>query len=135
MEPTTLLTRRKSCYGFLSPLKIHRPRPGLNPRTLGPVASTLPLDHRGPILLYLYKIFKNYYFRAPRTIHSMFNPSHTINHAAVQISHVQLMQLIDYHDRNIFRATAMLLFSITPNTAIFKTFYETLNHHLGDFEA
>jgi hypothetical protein len=33
--------RRKLCYGFLSPLNIHRPRPGLNPRTLGPVASTL----------------------------------------------------------------------------------------------
>jgi hypothetical protein len=27
--------------GFLSPLKIHRPRSGSNPRTLGPVASTL----------------------------------------------------------------------------------------------
>jgi hypothetical protein len=26
---------------ILLPLKIHRPRPGLNPRTLGPVASTL----------------------------------------------------------------------------------------------
>jgi hypothetical protein len=26
-------------------LKIHRPRPGLNPRTLGPVQA--PLDHRG----------------------------------------------------------------------------------------
>jgi hypothetical protein len=26
---------------ILSPFKIHRPRPGLNPRTLGPVASTL----------------------------------------------------------------------------------------------
>jgi hypothetical protein len=26
---------------FLSPLKIHRPRSGSNPRTLGPVASTL----------------------------------------------------------------------------------------------
>jgi hypothetical protein len=36
-----------SCYRFLTPLKIHRPRPGFNPRTLGPVASTLPLDHRG----------------------------------------------------------------------------------------
>jgi hypothetical protein len=48
MWPTTLLPlRRKSCYGFLSNLKIHRPRPGLNPRTLGPVDSTLPLDHRG----------------------------------------------------------------------------------------
>jgi hypothetical protein len=31
-------------------LKIHRLRPGLNPRTLGPVASTLPLDHRGRLL-------------------------------------------------------------------------------------
>jgi hypothetical protein len=27
--------------GFLSPLKIHRPRSGSNPQTLGPVASTL----------------------------------------------------------------------------------------------
>jgi hypothetical protein len=26
---------------ILSPLKIHRPQPGLNPRILGPVASTL----------------------------------------------------------------------------------------------
>jgi hypothetical protein len=32
--------RRKWCSGFLSPLKIHRPRSGSNPRTLGPVAST-----------------------------------------------------------------------------------------------
>jgi hypothetical protein len=36
---------------FLSPLKIHRPQPGFNPRTLGPVASTLPLGHRGLLLL------------------------------------------------------------------------------------
>jgi hypothetical protein len=42
MGPTALLPlRRKLCYGFLSPLKIHRPRPGFNPQTLGPVASTL----------------------------------------------------------------------------------------------
>jgi hypothetical protein len=33
--------RRESCCGFLSSLRIHRPRPGFNPRTLGPVASTL----------------------------------------------------------------------------------------------
>jgi hypothetical protein len=32
---------------FLSPLKIYRRRPGLNPRTLGPVASTLTQAHRG----------------------------------------------------------------------------------------
>jgi hypothetical protein len=42
MGPTALfLLQRKSCYGFLSPLKIHRPRPGINPRTLGPMASTI----------------------------------------------------------------------------------------------
>jgi hypothetical protein len=28
-------------HGFLSSLKIHRPRSGSNPRTLGPVARTL----------------------------------------------------------------------------------------------
>jgi hypothetical protein len=40
MGPTALLPlRRKWCSGFLSPLKIHRS--GSNPRTLGPVASTL----------------------------------------------------------------------------------------------
>jgi hypothetical protein len=42
MGPTALLPlRRKWCSGFLSPFKIHRPRSGSNPRTLGPVASTL----------------------------------------------------------------------------------------------
>jgi hypothetical protein len=51
MGPTALLPlQRKSCYGFFSPLRIHRPRPGLSPRTLDPVASTLPLDHRGRML-------------------------------------------------------------------------------------
>jgi hypothetical protein len=32
---------RKSCYGFVSPLKIHRPQPSFNPRTLGPTANTI----------------------------------------------------------------------------------------------
>jgi hypothetical protein len=42
MGQTALLPiRGKSCYGFLSPLESHRPRPGLNPRTFGPMASTL----------------------------------------------------------------------------------------------
>jgi hypothetical protein len=37
MGPTALLPlRRKSCYWFLSPLKIHSPRPSLNPRNLRP---------------------------------------------------------------------------------------------------
>jgi hypothetical protein len=54
MGPTALLPlRRKSCYGFLSPLKIHRPRPGLNPRTVSPVVSTLPLDHLGRLHAFL----------------------------------------------------------------------------------
>jgi hypothetical protein len=49
---------RRGANGFISPpkevvlwafivLKIHRPRPGLNPRTLCPVASTKTLHHRG----------------------------------------------------------------------------------------
>jgi hypothetical protein len=49
---------RRGANGFTSPpkevvlwafivLKIHRPRPGLNPRTLCPVASTKTLHHRG----------------------------------------------------------------------------------------
>jgi hypothetical protein len=42
MGPTTLLSlRRKSCYGFLFPLKIHRPQPDFNPRIMGPIAVTL----------------------------------------------------------------------------------------------
>jgi hypothetical protein len=32
---------------ILSPLKIHRLLPDLNPQTLGPMASTLPLDNQG----------------------------------------------------------------------------------------
>jgi hypothetical protein len=39
--PALLPIRRKVCCGFLEPLKTHRPRPGFNPLTLGPVASTL----------------------------------------------------------------------------------------------
>jgi hypothetical protein len=36
MGPTALLSfRRKKCYGFLSSLKIYRPRPGLNPQAFG----------------------------------------------------------------------------------------------------
>jgi hypothetical protein len=33
--------RRKACYGFILPLKTHRPRPGLNPATLGPIVRIL----------------------------------------------------------------------------------------------
>jgi hypothetical protein len=43
-RPTALLPLplpRKWCCRFLSPLKINRPRPSLNPRILGPTASML----------------------------------------------------------------------------------------------
>jgi hypothetical protein len=54
--------RRKSCYGFVSPLNIHRPRPGLNQRILGPMPSTLPLDHRGRLYIYIYICIYNQCF-------------------------------------------------------------------------
>ena len=38
--------RRKACWGFSRHEKSRRLRPGLNPRTWVPKASTLPLDHR-----------------------------------------------------------------------------------------
>jgi hypothetical protein len=45
MGPTALHPlRRKVCCWFLSTLKIHRPRPGLNPRTLGPMTSMLTIS-------------------------------------------------------------------------------------------
>jgi hypothetical protein len=48
MGPTTSLPlRMKSCYRFLLPLKIRHPWPGLNMWILDPMASMLPLDHRG----------------------------------------------------------------------------------------
>jgi hypothetical protein len=43
MGPTPLLSLRKECLGFLSPLKIHRPRLGLNPLNLVPIARTLTI--------------------------------------------------------------------------------------------
>ena len=45
MGPTALLPlRRKAYWGFFSPLKIRRLRPGLNPRIWVLKASTLPLE-------------------------------------------------------------------------------------------
>jgi hypothetical protein len=38
---------KKGVLKIFIALKIHRPRPGLNPRTLGPMAGTIPLHHRG----------------------------------------------------------------------------------------
>jgi hypothetical protein len=54
MGPAALLPlRRKPCYGIRQSLKIHRPRPGLNPRTLDPVASTVTVPPRTTIFLLL----------------------------------------------------------------------------------
>jgi hypothetical protein len=47
MGPSALLPlRSKACYGFFVSLKNPSPMLGLNPRTLGPMASTLLIDHR-----------------------------------------------------------------------------------------
>jgi hypothetical protein len=40
-----------ACCGILSSLKIHRPRPGLIPRTLTPMANTLTITARRTITL------------------------------------------------------------------------------------
>ena len=53
MGPTALIPlRRKACWGFFSPLKIRRLRPGLNPRTWVLKDNTLPLDHRSRRKIY-----------------------------------------------------------------------------------
>ena len=44
---------------IFSPWKIRRLRPGLNPQTWVPKASTLPLDHRSPYVLCLMKSITN----------------------------------------------------------------------------
>lgn len=49
--PASLPLRGKSCYVFLSSSEIHRPRPGLNPQNLDPMATTLSTDHGERILL------------------------------------------------------------------------------------
>jgi hypothetical protein len=46
---------------IFSPLKIRRLRPGLNPRTWVPKASTLPLDHRSTCTSIWVKITKQYF--------------------------------------------------------------------------
>jgi hypothetical protein len=52
MGPTALLSlQMKTCYGFVSTLKIHRSRLGLNPRTVGPIANTITLHHRERLLV------------------------------------------------------------------------------------
>jgi hypothetical protein len=55
MGPMALLPPlRKACCRFLLPLKIHRPRLGLNPKTLGATASKLttrPLRTTNPCIL------------------------------------------------------------------------------------
>jgi hypothetical protein len=72
MGQTALLPlRRRACCRFLSPLKIHRLRAGLNPRTLGPIASTLPTTTEDDLANHFYEfssvlwtryIYLGYYF-------------------------------------------------------------------------
>ena len=57
MEQTALRPfRRKACWEFFSPWKIRRLRPGLNPRTWVPKASTLPLNHRSRFITRLTRV-------------------------------------------------------------------------------
>jgi hypothetical protein len=66
--PTALLpVWRKSFYGFLSPLKICRSLQALNPRTLGPVVSTITA--RPPRTTCTIELFENRAWR--------FNPAFT----------------------------------------------------------
>jgi hypothetical protein len=52
---------------ILSPLKVHSPRPGLNPRTLGPVANTITTrPPRTTVKVVYNKIFDNRY-KTPTT--------------------------------------------------------------------
>jgi hypothetical protein len=60
--------------GYLSSLKIHRPRPGLNPRILGPMANTLPLDHQ--------RRHKFHIFAQSLVISTQFNP-HKLFHSNI----------------------------------------------------
>jgi hypothetical protein len=74
MGPTALLPlQRKWCSGFLSPLKIHRPRSGSNPRTLGPVASTLTVECTRGFILWKRKksVVKDYIEFSNATIHTL----------------------------------------------------------------
>jgi hypothetical protein len=50
----------KWCSGFLSPLKIHRPRSGSNPRTLGPVASTQSDIYGKSLRIIIFLLFCRY---------------------------------------------------------------------------
>jgi hypothetical protein len=55
-DEISYISRRKACCEFLSPLKLHRPRPCLNPGSLGPMASTvtvtLPRTTRNAVNFY-----------------------------------------------------------------------------------
>jgi hypothetical protein len=56
MGPTALLPLgSKSCYGFLSPLKVHHPLLGLNPRTWGPI-QIFSFRILGMFVICVYKI-------------------------------------------------------------------------------
>ena len=83
MGQTALLPfRRKACWGFFRPEKIRRLRPGLNPRTWVPKASTLPLDHRSRFYAMILVLFMYYLFRWASSFPFQCSPSivpHSIN--------------------------------------------------------
>jgi hypothetical protein len=66
-----LRLRRKSCYGFLSPLKIQLSRPGLSPLTLGPMSNTTrpPRAIMGP---------NDYVFDTHHSVYQFKNVSHKV---------------------------------------------------------
>jgi hypothetical protein len=56
--PALLPLRRKGCWGFFSPWKIRRLRPGFNPQTWVLEASTHHLDHRSRYTWCIYSGFE-----------------------------------------------------------------------------
>ena len=70
---------KESMLRIFSPLKIRRLRPGLNPRTWVPKASTLPLDHRSRLSTIWHKFVLAYFSKigniltglVPLAVHSM----------------------------------------------------------------
>ena len=78
---------------ILSPLKIRRLRPGLNPRTWVLKASTLPLDHRRYILVYLLLSIVHFYIEIPTIERKLIN--YTID-ITFQIAKILVMLCFKY---------------------------------------
>jgi hypothetical protein len=88
MGPTALLPlRRKWCSGFLSPLKIHRPRSGSNPRTLGPVASTLTTSPPRSTMEYIHPGYSCYSYTNCGHVIILFSSPDILNVEQIVGSH------------------------------------------------